>query len=320
MNQLAPSTVRTQSKSSSLMLTLQDALMVAYHHTQLFLHEICLHDDHPEEDFRGPYRLEKIVSIQVDSQASLTHIDAVACSISSAQSLLDVLLSMEVQQVRALPMFNFARLCYALICLVKFYISSKTPESKIGSVLNPKMLRLGHYLEALIQHLGLAVGTMECRAPFTFLGLVMRLQIWYKSQENDAVFRPPTELYNVLTYCWLPPPPNVGKNPTTLNEPIRFDPPESADMDPSQMDDVQSLEVTDFGLMQPLPDIDFDFGDADVNLVLNSGGVDFETTDDNWNGMTDMNYLSTDDVNDVNMQISNDAYDWKPQGINTGFQ
>jgi hypothetical protein len=285
--------------------------MLTYHHTQLYLHEISLHDDHAPEDFQPPYRLEKVVSIQTEIHASSSYIDAVAVAISSAHALLDLILNMAVESLRALPIFNFVRMAYAAIFITKLHISSKTPASQIGAVIEPKMVRLGYYLEALIEKLGVAVGPMEFRAPFTFLGLLMRLQIWFKSQEIDVHFRQPTELYSVLDHCWLPPPPNVGKNLAVMNEPMYLDQAASIGLDASQMGNIQSMGLSELATMQPLPDLDVDFGNIDVNHFLTFGGMDFNAKDDegDWSGrpnMNDINMLGV--MNDIQMQ---QAYNWE---------
>ncbi|TVY82902.1 Transcriptional regulator WAR1 [Lachnellula suecica] len=292
-------------------LTRPDALMLTYYHTQIYLHEIAMHDDHAAEDFQPPYKLDKVVSIQPEIEASSSYIDAIAISISSAHALLNILLSMHVDALRALPVFNFVRMAYAIVVLTKLHISSKTPASQLGAVIDPRIVRLAHYLEALIQKLGVAVGPMECRAPFTFLGLLMRLQIWYKSQENDVHFREPTELYNVLDHCWLPPPPNVGKNPLAMNEPMWYGQLELAGMGESPLDNIQSMGLSELATMQPLPNMDLDFGNPniDVSQFMTFPGLDFKDDGDqgDWSGMPNMNDISTSGLmND--MQV-NGMYD-----------
>ncbi|TVY15322.1 Transcriptional regulator WAR1 [Lachnellula arida] len=299
---------------------INDALLLTYHHTQIYLHELCMHDDHSPEDFQPPYRLEKVVSIQSDNQASSSYIDAIAVTISSVHALLDLILNMEVESLRALPIFNFVRMAYAAIVLTKLHISSKTPGSQIGAVIEPKMIRLGYYLEAVIEKLGVAVGPMECRAPFTFLGFLMRLQIWFKSQEKDEHFRQPTELYTVLDHCWLPPPPNTGMNTALMNEPMYFDQKTSIGLDGKQGGNIGVMGLTDLATMQPLPDMDIDFGNLDVNPFLTIGEMDFNAKDDegNWSGLPSLNDLNMHNaMNDTQMQ---QTYDWGPQDAGHTFQ
>lgn len=190
--------------SMPVVLTGIDALMLQYYHAHLYLHEIALHDDHPPDTFMPPFNLEKVLSIHLDPQAKETHIDAVAILISSSHSLLDILLAMDVDVLRALPIFNYVRMSYAIIILTKLYISSKSPGSRVGSALKPDSLKLTSYLDAIIKKLIFAVMPKEFRAPFTFLGFLMRLQAWYKLQEKEESFVVPA--VTGFQDCFLAPP------------------------------------------------------------------------------------------------------------------
>jgi len=163
-----------------------------------------MHDDHPPEDFMPPFQIQKIIAIQTDQQATSSYIEFTAVSISSAQSLLDILLGMDVDALRTIPIFNYVRMSYALMTLIKLYISSKSPSSRIGSVLKPETLRVDFYLRSMIDKLVEAAGPKEHRAPYTFLGMLMRFHAWYKSQEGEKHFRQPSIPQN-KDECWLPP-------------------------------------------------------------------------------------------------------------------
>jgi hypothetical protein len=209
----------------------------------MYLHEIAMHDEHPPEDFMPPFGLEKILSvlsIQSDSRAPSSYIDSTAISISSAQAFLDILINMDVGTLRMIPIFNFVRMAYSLITLIKLYISSKTPSSTIGSVLDPKSLKIGYYLNALMETLVEAIGPNECRAPYTFLGMILRFQAWYNSQEHTDVFVPPVATRSADA-CYLPPVPEIHwykrleKRQETLDRPPIGRTPSDGTMMPNEM-------------------------------------------------------------------------------------
>ena len=209
----------------------------------MYLHEIAMHDEHPPEDFMPPFGLEKILSvltIQSDSRAPSSYIDSTAVSISSAQAFLDILINMDIDALRMIPIFNFARMAYCLITLIKLYISAKTPSSPIGSVLDPKSLKIGYYLNALMETLVEAIGPNECRSPYTFLGMILRFQAWYNSQEHTDVFVPPIANRRVED-CWLPPVPEIHwyrrleKRQETLDRPPIGRTPSDGTMMPNEM-------------------------------------------------------------------------------------
>lgn len=87
--------------------------------------------------------------------------------------------------------------------LVKLYISSKSPSSPIGAVLDPESLKLGFFLDRLVEVLVEAIGVEECRAPYTFFGMVVRFQTWFRGQEGSEVFVKPVP--SRADDCWLPP-------------------------------------------------------------------------------------------------------------------
>jgi hypothetical protein len=175
-------------------LILTDALLLAYHHNNLYLHELALHEDHPPEDFLPPFTIDHILLPDPERKITSSYVDAISVCISSAHSLIELMLSMSVEALRALPVFNFVRMAYACTVLTKLYVSVLCPTSQIGKVLDRETLRIGIYVPAMIDRLNEAVGRMECRSPATFLGLLVRLRAWYENQEMHEEFTGPLEL------------------------------------------------------------------------------------------------------------------------------
>lgn len=105
------------------------------------------------------------------------------------------MLRMSVEALRALPVFNFVRMAYAYIILTKLYVSARCSTSQIGKVLDRETIQLKTYLPAMIDRLSEAVGPMECRSPATFLGLLLRLRVWYENQEMHEEFTEPVKLF-----------------------------------------------------------------------------------------------------------------------------
>jgi len=99
--------------------------------------------------------------------------------------MIEILLALDIGTLRSIPMYSYVRLGYACIVLTKIYTSCRSPQSQIGTLFDPKNLKIDFYLERLIARLTEAVGPMECRAPYTFLGLLMRLHNWYLNQEKS---------------------------------------------------------------------------------------------------------------------------------------
>ena len=261
--------------------------MIQYHHSQLFLHEIALHDDHPPEDFRPPFDMGKILSIHTIPGAKDSFIDATANLISSAQSMLDIILGMDLLVLRSLPIYNYVRMAYSVVILVKLYVSSKSSTSKIGEVLDREHLKLGFYLKALIDLLVAAAGPMECRAPHTFLGMFMRFYGWYKGQESTPIFTPPPVDSPAVDQCWLPPMPRVtykiqrsGDNPS-----FRELSSNSMDNNPQAQGTTGRNTAMDGQLdAHGMGDLQYDFEDGlDIDQFMPLDGIDtFNLDINNW--------------------------------------
>ncbi|CAG8962092.1 hypothetical protein HYFRA_00005135 [Hymenoscyphus fraxineus] len=261
------------------------ALVLVYHHIEIFIHEIALHDDHNPSGFMPPYKLDEILSISQNIHANSAYVKESTIIISSAHAILDIFLETNVEVLRSFPIYNFVRLAYAVLVLTKLLISSKTSTSLIGSALDDQTIRLGFYIQALIEKLGAAVGPMECRAPFTFLGLLMRLRIWYKSQQYDTQFKPPTNLSKLVEDCYLPPPPTTKRNQThaeTLGITDANADSEAHVLAPDQMESLRSMGLDELATMQPLPNFDLDWQSFDVNQFMDLGSLDPTMVYNDW--------------------------------------
>ena len=114
---------------------------------------------------------------------------------------------MDVETLRALPVFIYVRVVYTAVVLTKLYMSARSPQSQIGAILDKENLKVDIYLRAITVRLNEAVGPMECRSPHTFLGLLLRLYSWFKNKESQDDFPRPTELL----------PPNQSPSPPSAD-------------------------------------------------------------------------------------------------------
>src|SRR2546429_8227063 len=128
-----------------------------YHYSNMYLHEVAFHHDGNWEDFRPPFRLK------APSKASYTlpdlqtaRLDCVIASLSSGQSLLDVLLRLSPQSLRVFPTVMYIRASYAVFMLLKIFFVSSVPGSELGQVLNPASVKIEEYLSRLVSHLQIA--------------------------------------------------------------------------------------------------------------------------------------------------------------------
>ncbi|EPE30168.1 hypothetical protein GLAREA_12891 [Glarea lozoyensis ATCC 20868] len=263
-------------------------LNLAYLHTQIFIHEIAMHDDHAPGDLLPPYTLRKILSIAPEIHGTSSHVKPITVIISSIHTLLDCFLNMELPTLRSMPISNFTRLAYPVVVLTKLHISAKSPTSNIGSVLNHSDLRLGFYLDSLINKLRLAVGPMECRAPLTFLRLLIGLQAWHNDQKSHTQFREPLNFDDEFVSCWMSPPPNL--NGTAREEELKgrddilISQHQTSDF---HTRDLSDLAPGDLSGDKTLSDFDVDWANPEVNEFLLLGDIDAEFGHIEWNNALD---------------------------------
>lgn len=157
-------------------------LFVMYQTIRLFLFEIALHLDHQAEDFRAPYQMGGVVQpwAQEDVERIPTQVLAgcIAECVTSAHSLLNIFLAMDVDACRALPVFSYVRISFAAFVLAKLCLSATHPKSRIGQVLDKSSLKVESYMDRAILHVRNIVGPKRGRVPSIFLALLFKLRQW----------------------------------------------------------------------------------------------------------------------------------------------
>ncbi|KAL3425695.1 hypothetical protein PVAG01_02486 [Phlyctema vagabunda] len=192
------------------------SLMLAYYHVSCFSNELAMHDDHPPEDFRPPYRMNVIVPSDVQISSISQYVDALAGCVSSAHASLDLFKRTDVEVLRAFPTSSYARIMYSAIILVKLHASARHPSSAIGKAVDLANLRADFYLDTMIDHMIRAVGTVEFRSAYTFLGALLRLRKWHREQQLRPNIMEGEEPHSRTLFG---PDDNLGPPPTTESTP-----------------------------------------------------------------------------------------------------
>ena len=170
-------------------LNYADTLAVHYYLNSLYLHEISLHSDgeYYIKDCKVQYLLERPGdSTKRQAPLSPAFVDAIMACVDSAHSLLDVILGMSTDVLRAIPIVNFVRLSYSVTVLIKLSISAGAPSSEISKILDPQSLKVNSYLEKLVAHLLSANGPGKCRPATKFLMILLKLKAWYHQATDPS--------------------------------------------------------------------------------------------------------------------------------------
>jgi hypothetical protein len=158
----------------------------------LYLHEIVLHVGHNINDFRPPFMEETVQppeSTQKPQNLTPMQRNGFATCIISAHNVLDIFLSYDPQTITSLPVFNFVRVAYAAVVLIKIHFRASRPDSDCSSIIDKRDLNTESYLQRLGESLQrLDAATLGLASIFYFV--VQMLQMWFdwvqKRCQNDA--------------------------------------------------------------------------------------------------------------------------------------
>jgi hypothetical protein len=158
----------------------------------LYLHEIVLHVGHNINDFRPPFMEETVQppeSAQKDQYLTPMQRNGLATCIISAHNVFDIFLGYDAETIASLPVFNFVRVAYAAVVLIKIHIRASRPDSDCSSIIDKRDLNTESYLQRLVESLQrLEPGNQGMGSLFYFLLLI--LQMWFdrfqKRRQNDA--------------------------------------------------------------------------------------------------------------------------------------
>ncbi|KAK3115700.1 hypothetical protein LTR53_004716 [Teratosphaeriaceae sp. CCFEE 6253] len=154
------------------------SMTIMYYWVRLFLHEVVLHVDHSPDDFRAPYQMGPIRRLNGADIPTHVLAESIAEDISSSHALLNAFFAMDVDSLRALPIFSYVRISFAAFVLAKLCLSATRPESRICHVLDRKAIQAELYMDRAVLHVRNIVGDKRCRVPAIFLALLFKLRQW----------------------------------------------------------------------------------------------------------------------------------------------
>ncbi|KAF1944957.1 hypothetical protein EJ02DRAFT_339766 [Clathrospora elynae] len=155
-------------------------LQLAEHVTNLYLHEIALHQNQGSADFQPPFvsdTLSPTISSGVKKDAPIgpAHIGALGECLTATHGILDTILSIELDILLTLPVIFCVRAIYAIVCLMKMWVSVTT-SSEVGSIIKKEDLQIEAYTEQLVAMFN-AIVSRDAQSPHgKFYFVAKRLQ------------------------------------------------------------------------------------------------------------------------------------------------
>ncbi|CAG7556976.1 unnamed protein product [Fusarium equiseti] len=182
---------------------LQPTLLISFGVLNLYMHEVALQSR--TESLRPPFSTANLQNGLVGGdKLSAAYISAVSTCLVSIRDMLSTFLAMDVFSVRCLPVFNFVRVAYAVVMLIKLYFTVSATGSDLGRVINKEDLQVGKYLDGLLDKFRATAADDRCRPAAKFLVVLVMLRSWfYKQAKSEAKESQPA-----------PPPPSVRQSPS----------------------------------------------------------------------------------------------------------
>ncbi|OIW34429.1 hypothetical protein CONLIGDRAFT_626432 [Coniochaeta ligniaria NRRL 30616] len=169
----------------------QPSLMLSFHVLNLYMHEIATQPDNAEEWKQASTADQIRDALASDVPLTPAHINALSACLTAIDGVIEVFLSMEVSSIRCLPVFNFVRVAYAVVVLIKMYFAASSPKSELGKVINKDNMKVEQHLDNLLEKFGLTAASDKSRPASKFLVVLVMLRSWFQKQKvNEASDKP----------------------------------------------------------------------------------------------------------------------------------
>lgn len=166
------------------------SLALAYHQDSIYLHESALEGgsttlvDFNHRHFM-PASNARVRDEQEAAQLPLTagYVNAVMAVIDSSHSLLDEFLQTDLQALRVVPIVHYVRASYALVVLVKLFISASVPSNELGKILDPQLLKIDFYMNIVLDRIAEAAGPAKLIVPLKWFTIIQQVSEWYNKSK-----------------------------------------------------------------------------------------------------------------------------------------
>ncbi|TLD10734.1 hypothetical protein PgNI_06243 [Pyricularia grisea] len=155
---------------------MRPSLKLGFHVVSLYMHEIALRI---EEDAGGGC---------VGDDATLTpaHVSSLSACLAAVDGIFDTFSSMTPEDVCCLPVFNFVRVAYATVLLIKMYFAVSAPGSELGKVIDKEEIRVEAHLAQLLDKFRLAAAGNRSRPAAKFHIVIAMLRSWFQKQAGEG--------------------------------------------------------------------------------------------------------------------------------------
>lgn len=143
------------------------------------MHELALQNE-PADAFKAPFAAESLRDSLV-SNAALTpaYTNALASCLTAIDGIFDTFFTMDPTSIRCLPVFNFVRVAYATVVLIRIYFAAATPNSELGKVIDKDSMKVDQHLENLLEKFRVTAADDKSRPAAKFLVVLVMIRSWF---------------------------------------------------------------------------------------------------------------------------------------------
>ncbi|KFA66283.1 hypothetical protein S40285_01892 [Stachybotrys chlorohalonatus IBT 40285] len=164
---------------------MQPTLSISFNFINLYMHELALRTDTVADQWRPPFNTENLTDgLMNPGPLSSAHVKALSACLDSVTGIFNAFLAMPVPTIRNLPVYNFVRVAYAVVVLLKMYFSVSSPQLDIRDVIDNRDMRVDYYFVALLDKFRAAATDDKCRPAAKFLVVLAMLRTWFLKQDH----------------------------------------------------------------------------------------------------------------------------------------
>lgn len=168
----------------------QPSLLLSFSVMNLYMHEIALQTN---EEYSGANSeaLRDPIPGLADSLTA-AHISALSSCLTAIDGIFETFLSLDVATIRCLPIFNFVRVAYAVVVLIKIYFSASSPNAELGKVINKDNMKVAEYIDRLLEKFKDTAAQDKSRPAGKFLVVLVMVRGWFYQQGQVQAKSNPT--------------------------------------------------------------------------------------------------------------------------------
>lgn len=148
------------------------------------MHEIALFVDNPHKEGGALVDADALRDPVPELSESLTefHVSALSSCLVAIDTIFETFLALDIFDVRCLPIFNFVRVAYAVVVLIKMYFSASSPNSVMGVIIDKDNMKVVENLEKLLEKLRETAASNKSRPAAKFREVLAMARGWFHEQ------------------------------------------------------------------------------------------------------------------------------------------